>query len=91
LDDVTARRQPRITDTVISLLRLEIVRVAIKLNNNPRRMADEIDNVGPHRCLAAKRQSFNMVRFEIPPEQRLGACHPPAKRLRVTALFLAHG
>jgi len=91
LDDVTARRQPRITDTVISLLRLEIVRVAIKLNNNPRCMADEIDNVRPHRRLAAKRQSFNMVRFEIPPEQRLGACHPPAKRLRVTALFLAHG
>jgi hypothetical protein len=45
LHDVTSRRQPRITDTIVSLLRLEIVRVAIKFNNNPRRMADEIDNV----------------------------------------------
>jgi len=73
------------------LLRLEIVRVAIELNNNLRRMADEIDNVRTHRRLAAKRQSFNMVRFEIPPKQRLGTRHPPAKRLRITALFLAHG
>ena len=88
---IALRFEPRVTPLVARLSRLKIVALAVNLDNELRRVADEVGDVGPHGNLTAKAQAVNMMRLEIAPQQSFGARHCAAKLLRALALAGRYG
>jgi hypothetical protein len=80
---------PRIPTLIIALARFEIVSLSIQFDHQTSGMAHEIRNIAAHRHLTAETQPVNMVRFQIPPQQRFCTCHLLAQGLRAVALQLA--
>jgi hypothetical protein len=85
---IPAGLQPSISNFVALNSRFEIVRLSVKLDHELGGMADEVDDVGPHWGLAPKPEPLDMVRFEIPPQQRLGARHRLTQCFRAVALLV---
>src|SRR6476660_1936982 len=89
--EISARREPSIAHRIIPLLRIEVVRFSIKLYDDVRAVTDEVEHVSSHRRLSAERNSIEMMRLEIAPEQNLRARHRASQMLRPVALLLADG
>jgi hypothetical protein len=89
---IPARSEPSIANVIPAQTRLEIMRGAVNLHDQSRRMTDEIDNVSANGHLSPKLQSVDVASLDITPQQCLGARHRAAKRFRPAALPIAdHG
>jgi len=53
-------------------------------------MTDEIRDVVSHGGLPAKAETFDAVRLDVPPQQRLGTRHRLAEVLRSPSMLFAH-
>jgi hypothetical protein len=73
--------EERIALLVSLSLRIEIMRLTVKFDEQPHRHADEIGNVIPQRHLSAKSEPIDPIGFQIAPQQRLGRRHRPAQLL----------
>ena len=61
------RFEPSIANSVIALPRREIVTFTIELNDESRRVTDEVGHISLHRCLSPEPQATDPVRLEIAP------------------------
>jgi hypothetical protein len=60
---VSLRPEPRIALGIAPLARFKIMRFAVKLDDQPRRMACEVGDVDSHRDLTTKAQAIDVMRF----------------------------
>ncbi|CCE10187.1 hypothetical protein BRAS3843_410016 [Bradyrhizobium sp. STM 3843] len=67
----------------------KIVRLAVRFDDEFRGEANKVRDVVAKRHLAAEACTFDPVRLDVTPQQRLGARHRLTKLLRSTALALA--
>jgi hypothetical protein len=68
----------------------EIMRLAIKFNDEFRREANEVGDVVSDRDLSAKAEAIDSTGLQVTPQQGFGTRHRLAKLLRPAALALAH-
>src|SRR5882672_3074743 len=71
------------------LPRLKVMTFSVELDDEPRRVADEISDVDVHRYLPTKTKTIDVMRLEVAPQQSLGARHDPPKLFRAPALSRA--
>jgi len=64
----SARCEPGIAHRVTLLSRIEIVRFSIKLHDEVRRVAYEVDHISTHRGLSAECKPIKTMRLEIAPQ-----------------------
>src|SRR6266849_4446826 len=74
---------------VRNLSRRKIVSLAIKLNDELRRMTNEIGNVGLHRHLPTEADAAQTLGLKMAPQKGLRASHGSAERFRSFKLTLA--
>jgi hypothetical protein len=67
--------KPCIAPAVVINVGLEIVALAIDLDDKPARMRDEICYIGAHWTLATNSKATKPMRLQLTPQQRLSPCH----------------
>ena len=67
--------EPRVPVLVGFPPRFKIVTLAVELDDQSRRMTDEIGDVVPQRYLPAKTETLDAMRLDVAPQQRLDASH----------------
>ena len=88
---IALRCEPRVALLVIPLSRFEIVTFSVKLDHEPRRMAQKIGDISPHRYLASEPKAVHMVCFEITPQKRLSTRQPLPQSLCAASLSSTDG
>src|SRR5262249_649979 len=87
---IAASLEPRVALQVVSLPLLEVVSFAVNLDDETRRVADEIRNVVTHRHLATKAETVEMMSLEVSPEESLRPGHSLAEILCSLPLLVGY-
>jgi hypothetical protein len=61
------RFQPGITHLIAALAGLKVMTLAVKFDDQSRRVTGEVGNITSYRDLPAEAQAINVVRLEITP------------------------
>jgi hypothetical protein len=82
----TFRDKKGVTILIGSLPFFEVMRLAVKLDDDLCRHANEVGDVIADRNLPAKAEPINSIGLQVAPQQGFSTCHRLAKLLRSAAL-----
>jgi hypothetical protein len=89
-NSIALRFEPGAAFLVDFLPRFKIMTLTVELDDQSRRMTDEIGYVVPQRYLPAETKTLDPMRLDVAPQQSLGMGHPVPQVLRSTSMLFGY-